>query len=201
MHPADLLLRLARWIAPAGRAGWLKAMEAEYLALETGHLRWALGCAGVSLGWRLAKDGLYAALICAAIWFLCSPPTFLFLAEIKLIPKTYMNLGLYPHPFYIALICLLLGIYRPGLIALTALVVVVSVTFDGFYMLYIALPKRFDFEQEPLWEFLQHWNIYDAKLIIGIWSELGACLTGGLIGRAIAYRMRPASKAGNASGR
>lgn len=189
MSLAGILLFLSRWIAPAERSNWLQAMEAEYEALEAGRIPWALGCLAVSLRLRFVKDGLYLTLLGAGIWVLCMPHFMAPLnsAIIEIIPKEYLNIGLYPHPIYSAFVCFLLGAYRPKLIVLSSICVVVAHQLNGFYTLYVQFPKIFDYEQEQsFWEFLQSYRLYDAKPLIGTWAALGASLTGGLLGRAVA---------------
>jgi len=198
MTPADMVLNLARRVAPEGRAEWLNAMEAEYQALETGRLRWALGCVAVALGWRVARDGLYAALLCAATWFVSRDPLFVY--EAKLIPQELLSFGLNPVLVHLTVICVLLGAYRPRQIVLVSFVLVTAKHLYGLYVWYVVWPREFGDEMGPLWPFLQRLNIMNAHFLIGVWAQLGACFTGGFIGRALAYRFRPSLRSGKASG-
>ena len=188
MTPADMVLYLAHRIAPEGRADWLNAMEAAYQALETGSLRWALGCVAVALGWRVARDGLYAALLCAATWFVSRDPLFVY--EAKLIPQELLSFGLNPVLVHLTVICVLLGAYRPRQIVLVSFVLVTAKHLYGLYVWYVVWPREFGDEMGPLWPFLQRLNIMNAHFLIGVWAQLGACFTGGFIGRALVRRLR-----------
>jgi hypothetical protein len=187
MSLADWLLRLAVRSAPRERSEWAEAMKAEFLTMKSRRLRWALGCLGVSLGWRLAKDGLYVALVCATLWFLSTDPLFFLWAET--IPRAYLMIGLYPPLVYMMVFCCVLGAYRPQHLALTASLVVIVTSALGVYQLYVVMPAQFGDEQTGFWEFLQQMTINDARLLVGVSAEFGACLGGGLVGRAIARRV------------
>ena len=188
MTLADAMLRLAAWTAPRERNDWLRAMRAEYENLDAGKLRWALGCVAVSIGWRFAKDGVYVALVCAAIWFVQTDPLFFFWA--RAIPHDYLMIGLYPSLAYMTLICLLLGAYRPHQVVMTAIVLITVSQVLGFYGMYFEMPRMFGYRQQPLWQFLQHLTIHDARPVIGMFSDFGACLVGGLMGRWLAHKFR-----------
>lgn len=69
------IMHASAWLAPKDRAGWTRAMLAEFDALEGSGpaLEWALGCAAAAAVWRLRANGGYllAFLVAVAtsIWF------------------------------------------------------------------------------------------------------------------------------------
>lgn len=72
---ARLMLRASVALAPKHRAGWTRAMQAEFEALDDNGpaLEWALGCLATAAGWRLRADTPYliafTAMIGTSIWF------------------------------------------------------------------------------------------------------------------------------------
>lgn len=72
---ARAIMHASAWLAPKDRAGWGRAMQAEFAAIEAGGsaLEWALGCLANAAGWRLRADGGYLlaflAAIATSIWF------------------------------------------------------------------------------------------------------------------------------------
>ncbi len=184
MRFADALLRFAAWTAPAERKDWAVAMEAEYLSLVSGRLRWVLGCVAVSIGWRLAKDSLYFVVLFGSYWLLNSSPVFFF--EASVVPQSLVKIGLYEPLVHYAVICLVLGVYRPKLVVLSALVLVLVADVYETYTFYLWSQETGTHTAAGLWPWLQRVTIHDAKPLIGISADLGACLGGGLVGRALA---------------
>lgn len=72
---AHAIMHASAWLAPKDRAGWGRAMQAEFDAMDSGGaaLEWALGCVATATSWRLRTDGGYllAFLVAVAtsIWF------------------------------------------------------------------------------------------------------------------------------------
>jgi hypothetical protein len=58
---------LARRIAGAERDDWVRAMAAEWDALESGKIRWALGCLGAAAHDRVRREWRTIALMVAAL--------------------------------------------------------------------------------------------------------------------------------------
>ncbi|MBI1686871.1 hypothetical protein [Caulobacter hibisci] len=64
---AAAIMALATRNPPAARQEWAYAMQAEFAALATGRLPWALGCLATSLRWRAAGEAGYAAALAAGL--------------------------------------------------------------------------------------------------------------------------------------
>lgn len=190
MSLADILLRVAGWVAPDERGDWVRAMKAEYTALDTGRLNWASGSLAVATGLRLRKDGIYLVLLCAALLFLRSSLFALF--EAQHLPRVLWEIGLYPPFYHLAAIGMLLGLYRPRLIFLTALALIIANNAIGalsFYDVYLTHVVADGAPHEDFWPFVASMKIHDAKPAAGILAQFGACLIGGFLGRSIAGRV------------
>ncbi len=192
MDFANVLLNIAGRITPSDRRDWLAAMKAEQQEVRSGRLRWAVGCLTVALGWRVAKDGLYASFICASLWFLAATP--FFVLEAQLMPAELWDLGLYPPLVYLVAIGLVLGLYRPRLAVYASIGVVVFYDVQATFETYLWVRQMPEFRDQTLWAFLQDLQINNAHLLIGFCAHLGACLCGGLAGRWISKQLKSAKR-------
>lgn len=193
MSLAGVLLRIASWVAPAERGDWVRAMEAEYATLDTGRLSWAAGSLAVATGLRLRKDGVYLVLTCAALLFLRSSPFFVF--EAQHLPRVFWDIGLYPPFYHLAAVGMLLGLYRPRLIVVTALALIIANNVSGtlsFYDSYLSHVVAEGAPHEDFWPFVASITINDAKPAAGILAQFGSCLLGGFLGRWIAGQLAKA---------
>lgn len=189
MSLAGVLLRIAGWVAPAEGRDWVRAMESEYATLDTARLNWAAGSLAVATGLRLRKDGVYLVLVCAALLFLRFPPFSLF--EAQHLPRVFRDIGLYPPFYHLAAIGMLLGLYRPRLIVVTALALIIANNVSGtlsFYDHYLSLVASGGAAHEDFWPFVASITINDAKPVTGILAQFGSCLLGGFLGRWIVAR-------------
>ncbi|PXA89328.1 hypothetical protein DMC25_09740 [Caulobacter sp. D4A] len=64
---AAAIMALATRKVPAAHEEWAHAMKAEFAALATGRLSWALGCLATSLRWRAAGEAGYAASLAVGV--------------------------------------------------------------------------------------------------------------------------------------
>lgn len=192
MSIADLLLFLADRIAPSDRRDWLSAMTAEYEVMESGGLRWAAGCLLVAIGWRLASDGLYLALISASLWAQCNVQLVGAISRLEgqWLGVEALNLGAYPQPLNLAIMSLALGVYRPRLVSLTSILLVAGGQSYWLYAGYSWMTEASGHSAQTLWQYLQSVKICDAPLAIGLGALFGACLCGGFAGRWLASRIR-----------
>lgn len=162
-------------------------MESEYARLDTARLNWAAGSLAVATGLRLRKDGVYLVLVCAALLFLRFPPSSLF--EAQHLPRVFRDIGLYPPFYHLAAIGMLLGLYRPRLIVVTALALIIANNVSGtlsFYDHYLSLVASGGAAHEDFWPFIASITINDAKPVTGILAQFGSCLLGSFLGRWIA---------------
>lgn len=86
---------------------------------------------------------------------------------------------------------MLLGLYRPRLIILTALALIFANNLSGalsFYDSYVSHVIAEGAPHEDFWPFVTSMTIHDAEPAVGILAQFGACLIGGYLGRWIAGR-------------
>ncbi|MFT4251149.1 MAG: hypothetical protein QM608_01520 [Caulobacter sp.] len=135
---AAAVMGLATRDPPAGRAEWAGAMQAEFAALETGRLSWALGCLATTAVWRAPGEAVYAAALAGSVFFVQSALIWLlWMAMVfKLVSfDTMFDLQM-PLLFssYIGLSALI-GAYRPDRRFLTALVMGLAPSLIGFALM------------------------------------------------------------------
>jgi hypothetical protein len=180
MALADWLMRTATRSPPRGREQWVEAMRAEYASLAGDKFGWALGCWTTMLGWRLRVDAIYLALLAAAIVLLMTSLPFWVWV---LVPRDLIHLGFYPPLVVLFPICLLVSFYRPGHAYLTALAIFLLPNIYEYITMYA-----------DGWFVAPHpearITIHDAPQIVGLMADLGGCLSGALLGRAIRGAMQ-----------
>lgn len=175
MSLADWIMRAATDNPPHGREHWAQAMRAEYATLGSGKLNWALGCWTTMLVWRVRADAIYLIVLATVIIALMSQTLFWFWMWI---PRDLIKLGFYPPLVVLFPVCLLISLYRPQHAYLTALFV-------------FLLPNIYEY----VWMYADGWfdephsetriTIHDAPQIVGLMADIGGCLCGALLGRAI----------------
>ncbi|MBS0384479.1 MAG: hypothetical protein JSS00_03920 [Proteobacteria bacterium] len=183
MRLADWIMRSATSNPPHGREQWAQAMRAEYALIKDGKLSWALGCWTTMLGWWVSAEMIYLVVLATAIVVLMSQ--LLFWAWVW-IPHDLVRLGFYPPLLELFPACLLIALYRPRHAYLTAFAIFLlpniyeyaTMYTDGWFI--APHPERI--------------TIHDAPQIVGLMADLGGCLSGALLGRAIRDAIRrPAS--------
>lgn len=175
MRIADWIIRVATRNPPQAREQWARAMAAEYASLTENKLRWALGCWMAMLWWRLYADRAYFFASFAMAAFIISPLSFLMWAAL---PRSLIHLGFYPQLTAFLPACLILGILRPDRAYLSAFMVFlipnaveyISMYLDGWFIAPHAETRI---------------TIHDAPQLVGLTSDMGGCLAGALLGRAL----------------
>lgn len=175
------IMRSATNNPPRGREQWAHAMQGEYASLSDGKLGWAFGCWSAMLGWRLRADGFYLGSLAGCLTLLMSGV--LFWPEEYLIPHDLVRIGFYPPITELLPVCLILGLYRPDRAYVTALVIFlipnIAECIEMFAAGWFTGPHA-----------VRSITLHDAPELVGLMSDIGACLTGALLGRAARDAMR-----------
>jgi len=177
---ADWIMRAATNNPPRGREQWAQAMRAEYASLAGGKLSWALGCWTTMLGWRLRADVFYLAALAGFLAILMSGV--LFFPEVHLIPRDLVRLGFYPPITELLPICFILGLYRPDRAYVTAFAIFVIPNVADYLQMLAGGWFTDPLEAQTI-------TIHDAPQLVGLMSDIGACLSGALLARALRTAM------------
>lgn len=135
---AAAIMALATRAPPSGREDWAGAMQAEFAALETGRLSWALGCLATSLRWRAQGEAVYAAALAGSVFFVQSALIWLlWMAMVFKLVSFDTMFGLQAPLLFSSYICLsaLIGAYRPDRRFLTALIMGLALSLIGFALM------------------------------------------------------------------
>lgn len=170
------ILELAQWVAPPNRRTMCQAMRAELAVLDEGHLFWALGGLASAVGWRARVDGLFWIVVLASTSTAWSRLTFR--AEVPI----YDALDRFGSPaiysYWLlqrALLCALLGAWRPRLGAAAAII-------------YLLVSQAVSIHH---WIYVLHWtwdektHIMDAPPVVGVSANLCWCLIGAWAGATL----------------
>jgi hypothetical protein len=189
-------MRAAAALAPASRANWVQAMQAEFETLDGGGaaLGWAIGCVATASGWRLHAEAFYLAALSVAIigsdWV-----SRIWLQAVA--PFSSGEFLFWVHTISIVCLagpCFALSLYRPDRVAVTlpAMVLFSGNTVPG---LLLVLPKVLasPFDSANFHPALPGVVFALAVLWHWAWPALAGTGAGWVLGKAVRrWRIRPA---------
>jgi hypothetical protein len=173
---------LARWVmnlaagtAPAARRDFAHGMREEFEALDfetpgADRLGWALGCLTTAAGWRLRADGLFLVALVAVGLTL---DQIMFLPFFVLPGDLVHAIAYYYALAFPALVCGMLGAWRPGYAYAAALIVWLIREAQSAAIVIEML------DGDPLG---RDWHVMDAPPIVGFSALLGWSFVGAAIG-------------------
>ena len=176
---------LARWVmnlatraAPAARRDFTRGMGEEFEALDFeapggDRLGWALGCLTTVAGWRLRADGLFLAALAGVGLTL---DQIMFLPFLVLPGDLVHAIAYYYWLAFPAVVCGMLGAWRPGYAYAAALIVWLIREAQSTAILIEML------DGDPLG---RNWHVMDAPPIVGWSAMLGWAMLGAAIGKRL----------------
>lgn len=189
MTISDWIMKMAAVTAPKARSDWTAAMAAEFAALKTERLAWALGCLMTAAGWRLRTEAMYLLLVATTV-SVAGPVlgALIPFAETLLLAPGVVGSGnfhLLTHlfmahrlAFYIQeqlitfAISFVLGLWRPDRVVTSGVLVDGFVFFNAYLFFHLVMHTRYAFG-------LIHW---DLPLFGWVMAKLGYCLCGAWLG-------------------
>jgi hypothetical protein len=180
------LIDLATVSPPPGRDEWAQAMRAEFEALEHGRARWALGCLGASLDWRLRAH--WAFLLAFVAIASCSSliEYALSCGIILLMPWPIFKAAAYAMNWgALAVESGTFAAIRPRHWIVIGIAMALAQALTGLVEFILLFDK-------PI-SFIPHIHLMDAQIDVGIGAYLGYSLIGALLGRTLGGAFRRAS--------
>ena len=178
MAISDLIMKMAVATSPKDRTDWTTAMAAEFAALKTGRVNWALGCFLTTIVWRLRAESLYLLVVMTTVVVAVPVLSILFdLVWMNILPRHptgFVRLASYVLAWVpTLLLSFILGLWRPDRPLKTGVLALLASIADAYLTFHFVMHADFGYI-----------HFMDLPPIAGELAALGYFLGGAWLGAA-----------------